>query len=267
MSVLVHKRRGIIVAFTKIKYLSKAAHRDLIDNVENNVDKYKAKDFSNFSSTQEWSKELKTAEIDLTMLHKLDANDDLKSVKILNKALINVTPHIANEMGIWARLSHVECIDYCFKRFEKQFNEAEKKGRKATVTHCKSHFCGMNLDNRVRDNPMSRLWYTHYFAKKIVDDNPDYKFNFDEVLKDITPSETRSSILERRGITKFSSLTASIIHTRLTYQKNNKKLVQWQNRDFLTNISSRGAGLLFDLLSKKEIDKFCNDALVDALKP
>ena len=89
----------------------------------------------------------------------------------------------------------------------------------------------------------------------------------DEVLKDITPSETRGSIFERRGITKFSGLTASIIYTRLTYQRNGKKLSQNQNRAFMTNISRRGAGVIFDLLSPKEIDKYCFDALTDALKP
>ncbi len=112
----------------------------------------------------------------------------------------------------------------------------------------------------------SRLWYTHYLIEKIVIENPQYNLTLDEVLKDISPPETRSQLFERTGTAKFSSLAAGIINARLQHEGSNKnKLEQDQNREFMKNISALGTGLPFDLMDSMEIDDLCDRALKEAL--
>ena len=249
------------MAFEKLKYISPAEQRSLIDDIGKNKPLYLKKDFSTYSSKPEWNLESPTAEIDLDILKQLKGgtNHDYEDAKVLNKALRNMTPFLANESGIWARLSHVECIDCCYARWPNLFD--------AETEYIKTKLLCNNFGRRWRENAISRLWYSYYLADKIVKENPIYNFNFDDVLKDISFPETHEQIFGRGGTAKFSSLLAGIINTRFDFKKQQKaKLGQNRFRKFMTIISRVGAGLPFNLMDKREIDTICSQALNETIK-
>src|SRR4051812_11762923 len=104
-----------------LAYLSQTKLDELRASIAGNTDRYKGTGFSDLTREPGWSIAL-SEEIDLAGLGDLDGSDnrsetDLKNSRIVGRVLAKLTPSLANEERIWARLSHVEGFEYSRSRW------------------------------------------------------------------------------------------------------------------------------------------------------
>src|SRR5271155_2773161 len=107
----------------QLKYLSDKALSQLKGKLADNVAKYRTDGFAEFTDDPGWNIGL-GIEYDDALLDTMDrstpravAQIDLANSRIVGKALINLSPTLANEERIWVRLSHVEAFAYARDRW------------------------------------------------------------------------------------------------------------------------------------------------------
>src|SRR5689334_248939 len=97
----------------ELKYLSDKVLAQLRKDVAANVERYRTSGFEDLSGEPGWDVPLGIdfdpdllAKLDLTQSRNISAID-LANSKIVGEALPNLSPAVANEERIWARLAHV----------------------------------------------------------------------------------------------------------------------------------------------------------------
>lgn len=100
-----------------LKYLSEKKLSELKESIVANRDRYEAGDFLDLEHDNGWAVETSTVQVDHDLLAKLDgtartAAADIDNSLILFQALQGMTPALAREERVWARLTHIECLGY-----------------------------------------------------------------------------------------------------------------------------------------------------------
>ncbi len=108
------------MTISKLKYLSNETISSLRTGVAANLDRYRNGDFDDLMSAGEWALEL-DLNVDLFSLADLDPcgtpDAEIANSRLVWTVLGRLTPALACEEGIWARLTHVECLGFARDRW------------------------------------------------------------------------------------------------------------------------------------------------------
>jgi Family of unknown function (DUF6339) len=226
-----------------MKLLSAAVLEKLAKEIEQNTERYKTGDFKDLSVGTGWEIETKLAEWDPSIASSLDASGtpeaEATNSLIIYSGLRGMTPALAREERLWAKLCHVEFLDYARKRW---LSEEQNIVRDVGL-----HFFANGMRGCRDQNAIGRLWWNGHLAALA---NPG---NVEEGLKQLLArANIRLQIMDRaeaafrqplvRGIfrlleneTWFSSYDPAIAH-------------------FMFEVNKRSGGLIFEALDDSMID-------------
>jgi hypothetical protein len=230
-----------------LKYLSEETIDSLRENVANNIERYRAGDFSDLRLEGEWDVPLKLS-VDLSPLASLsttvnpetEANNSL----LVWTALSELPPALAFEEGIWARLTHVECLSFSRARWLSPTADDD-----ATKNKVLTHFFASSLRRRRDDNSISRLWWNAYIANQIAPNDMNSALSF--LLRS---ADIRSNVIQRSRTGMRTPLITGIVRSIrmdpwVTQHEDNF-------REFMKAVNKGGGGILFEAMPESEIDAF-----------
>jgi len=232
----------------KLKYLSVPCVQRLSSSIEENIGHYRNNGFVDFLSEPGWNLE-KDLEVDLTYLELLDissknADIDAKNSALVWKALHNLTPALATENRVWSRLSHIEAFEYSKARWVNLDKDDD-----SLVKIIQLHFFAPSLTGYRDDHSISRLWWNAYVAKLLRPNN--FESALDLICK---KADIRQALMERsmsfsRRCVGRAILRAMEISPEICSVEDNF-------REFMKSVNLLGGGMLFEMLSDKDIDSF-----------
>ena len=147
-----------------LKYLSEKKLFELKESIVANRDRYEAGDFLDLEHDNGWAAETSTVQVDLDLMGALDgtartAAADIDNSLILYQSLKGMTPALAREERIWARLTHIECLEYSRARWLLG-NVGQELDKQVEL-----HMFANRLIGIQRNNALSRLWWNMHVAK------------------------------------------------------------------------------------------------------
>lgn len=232
----------------KLTHVSESKLEELRTNIARNLERYCGTGFADVTHDPGWAIELDD-NIDLTILHELDGSDnrsesDLRNTKLVDRALGNLSPSLANEERIWVRLSHVEAFTYSRDRWLKSVPSDDAK-----VAAIETHFFA-RTQTRIRDDhAVSRLWWNAFVVKRC------YPADFEKGLELLlSTADVRSNIVERIWLTGRRRLAAGMFRKMDT---DPRVLASERSfREFMKALNFLGGGIVFEAMSDTEVDDF-----------
>jgi len=230
----------------KLKCLSEKTANELYDNILLNTDRYRETGFSDVSTDYGWSVELQVY-VDLDPLKDLEGSPgqefEVKNSLLVWQSLKELTPGLASENRVWARMTHVEGFQYAKERWLDTNSEA------SIVKSVQEHFFADTRTKYRDDNALSRLWWVAYIASLA------YPLEQKTVLELIlSKADIRSNFIERPQISSRPKLAAGILRTML---QDNWVISKEENyRLFMKQVNKLGGGILFEVWNNGEIDEF-----------
>ncbi len=224
------------MATEPMKFLSERKLSELAGNIAANRDRYAAGDFSDLEHDNGWAIETTKVTIDLDVLATLDgsvrtAAADIENSLILYKALKGMTPALAREERIWARLTHIECLGYSRARWLRG-NTGEQLD-----TQVQLHMFAPSLTAIRDDNALSRLWWNFHIASIADPEDPEGALRL--ILK---TADIRSSFVERTGTAARSPLAKAVIRAmrREPWITSSERAF----REFMITLNRDGGGIV-----------------------
>ena len=237
----------------RLCHLSENLSSELLDKVDENIERYLTKGFADLMWAPGWSIEL-TFEYNPEPLNHLDFSDgqeaDLKNSLIVWEVFGKLPPALACENRIWTRLAHVECIDYARARWLDGVPE-EKQG-----DSIRKHFFADTLTKYRDDNAISRLWWNAYIANLIYP--LDYKKALGQIL---ATADFRSSFIERPWVSSRPRLAGAIVNAMIEDPWVTEKEKNY--RDFMKSINREGGGVLFEAMNDNDVRAFIEAICTD----
>ncbi|TDT37718.1 hypothetical protein DES49_2676 [Halospina denitrificans] len=239
-----------------LKYLSEQTLIDLRENIPDNRDRYMAGDFLDLERENGWRIELDSVTVDLDLLSELDGETGGTAAEVANslvvyRALKGMTPALAREERIWARLTHVECLEYSRKRW---LGGNTDEALDASVG---KHFFARTLTETRDDNAIARLWWNARVAEMAAPDSPEAALN--TILK---TADIRSNFVERSRMVMRQPVAKAVL--RIMEEESWLTATERAFRDFMVTLNREGGGILFEVLAEDEVDSFIRDCLSKA---
>lgn len=239
----------------RLKYLSNATVDSLREGISSNLDVYRSGNFNELMAIGEWSIEL-NLDVELAPLAGLDPSGkpeaEIANSRLVWKALSGLTPTLACEEGIWARLTHVECLDFARARWL-----APEMDNDTVAKTVEEHFFAPGLTSRRDDNAISRLWWNSYIAHLAI---PSPGLEALELI--LKKADIRSNIVERSATASRPALTAGIVRIM---QKEQWVTGHEDNfRSFMKALNRLGGGMVFETMAQGDIDNFMAQCAVRA---
>ena len=234
-----------------LKYLSEKKLSELRESIAANRDRYEAGDFLDLEHDNGWAIETGTVQVDHDLLATLDgtartAAADIDNSLILFQALQGMTPALAREERVWARLTHIECLGYSRDRWLSG-NSGEQLDSQVRI-----HMFAPGLTAIRDDNALSRLWWNMHIASIADPDNPEGALRL--ILK---TADIRNNFVERTNTAARRPLARAVVRAmrREPWITSNARAF----REFMIALNRDGGGILFEALTDDEAD-----ALMDA---
>lgn len=267
---------------TKLKYFAESILADLKANVPANLDRYRNSGFDDQSNINGWSMELSTVEVDAEKLAKLDPaggnTAEVSNSMIVFEAISGMTPALATEERVWARLTHFETLDYARKRWPLKVDPKEAGGlfggltgatqktakqRKEVhhqnVSQIEKHYFARGRTGSRDDNAVSRLWWNAFIAWRV--DPQDQEGVLRELLR---TADIRSNLIERPMLSNRASLLRGIIRTMRSHP--DVYGTEATFREFMKTLNLRGSGVLFESLPDQDVERILLKCRGDALQ-
>ncbi|MEO9527234.1 MULTISPECIES: DUF6339 family protein [Pseudomonadota] len=266
----------------KLKYFAESILADLKANVPSNLEHYRGSGFEDQAKLNGWSMELSSVEVDPDNLGKLDpaggSAAEVSNSLIVFRAFSRMTPALATEERIWARLTHFECLEYARKRWplkddpkeadgllgsligaKQKVAEQRRKVQHQNVSQVETHYFARGRTGYRDDNAVSRLWWNAFIAWQV--DTEDQEGVLKELLR---TADIRSNLVERPMLSNRASLLRGIIRTMRSHPDVHGTEAKF--REFMKALNLRGSGVLFETLSDQETDAILLRCRDDALR-
>ncbi|MDN8617301.1 DUF6339 family protein [Variovorax ginsengisoli] len=225
-----------------LKLLSAATVDRLLNEREANLDRYSAGDFSDIERESGWAIETTVARWDSSLAAELDPagapEAEIKNSLLIYRGLEGMTPALARDERIWARLCHVECLQYARKRW---LRGGEKLGDQVRL-----HFFAPGFTGCRDDNAIGRLWWNGHIAALACPD--DIEFGLKRLL---ARANIRLQVIDRADTAFRQPLLSGIVRLLddewfTTYDA--------AVADFMFEVNKRSGGIIFEALKTEEID-------------
>lgn len=244
---------------SKLRFLSQDVMDGLQTDISKNRIRYESGDFLDLQQGNGWAIETASVTVDLDALASLDQSLTSPEVETQNSlkvydALQGMTPALAREGRIWARLSHVEALSYSRARW------LSGKSGDALDKAVSDHFFGSGLTAIRDDHALGRLWWNARVAK-VAAGSGDHESALRLILKS---ADIRSNFVERSRTTSRPKLAQGLIRAMsaeawITAEEENF-------RTFMKVLNRNGGGILFEVLTDEAVDDFMVRTLELAIK-
>lgn len=226
-----------------LKLFSLATVEALAQDLPKNLHLYASGNFGDLSKQSGWTIETSTAQLDESAIPELLAEAtpqaEVKNSLLVYDALQGMTPAMARDERIWARLCHVECFHYARARWLKSSTVHESSVR--------SHFFARGLPGCRDDNAIGRLWWNAHIAR--LASPQDVELGLTRLL---SKANVRLQVIDRADTAFRQPLVAGIV--RILGD-------EWlQSEDdavahFMYEVNKASGGTVFEALDEASIDK------------
>jgi hypothetical protein len=230
-------------------YLSDRILEGLRKEVEANLIRYTETGFTDLADDPGWDVPL-DVEVDHELLATLDPSTpsnvisvDLPNSVIVGTAISGLTTALANEERIWARLAHVEAIEYSRSRW------LSGRDPGSLPSLVRDHFFAPTQTGIRDDHGISRLWWNFQIAKTCMPEDVTGALNL--IMKS---ADIRSNFVERIWMTSRRSIASGVLRAMQT----ETWITSTENhfRGFMKALNRYGSGIVFEALSVSEVDEF-----------
>lgn len=238
---------------TPVLYVGQQVADELLTNLEDNLGRYRDGDFSDLAQSGNWGLEL-SVRADIERLDGLSADtgviSEAANSMLIGSVLQQLTPTLAREERLWIRLSHVECLEYSRKRWLKEGASDESLQKDV-----EKHFFARGITGCRDDHAVSRLWWNHHIAQKIMPDDPERALN-----NILARADIRSNLVERPGLGARPVLARAIV-CLLEDESSGLKAGESLFRSFMKQVNLQGAGVVFEVWNSGQISDFLRRCL------
>jgi hypothetical protein len=239
----------------RLKYLSEHRLLELKSNISANLERYVRGDFRDLAAQNGWAVE-HALTVDLSPLEELDpaagAEVEVTNSLLVWKALHGLSPALATEERIWVRLAHLNCLEFCRKRW------LRAQDQDSLIREIGAHLFAATQTAIRDDNGVSRLWWNAYIARLAMPDDPEKALR--TILK---KADFRSNFVERTRTVSRSALAAGIIRAMLSESWVTESESNF--RSFMKAVNKFGGGLLFEVMESDSVDNFILNCIGHAL--
>jgi hypothetical protein len=226
-----------------LKLLSAGTVERLATDLDKNLDRYISGDFADLAKQTGWAIETALARWDPTIVMKLDAGGtpeaEIKNSLLIYEGLEGMTPALAREERLWARLCHVECLVYARARW--------LNGAGSIANQVRIHFFAPGLPGCRDDNAVGRLWWNGYIAWLASPD--DVELGLRRLL---SRANIRLQIIDRADTAFRQPLISGIV--RLLGSDRWFDTYDAAVADFMLEVNKRSGAIVFEALTDDEVD-------------
>lgn len=226
-----------------LKLLSASVVTELASSITSNVERYRDGDFADLARTNGWEIETSSATYSRSDLANLEAGagpeTEVKNSLTVYNALHSMTPALAREERLWARLCHVECLEFARQRWLK----AQPKIESAI----KKHFFAPSLPGSRDDNAIGRLWWNGYVAS--IASPGDIERGLRTLL---SRANIRLQIFDRADTAFRKPLIqgiARLLRLEPWFESRDSAI-----NDFMYEVNKQSGGLVFEAMSSSDVD-------------
>lgn len=233
---------------TKLALFRTQTVHQLYKDVEKNLPIYRNGDFNSLlvdsSLFLESECELDDTEIKKISCTKENDNEVQCCLGILN-GLKGVTAYLARDERLWARLCHIELLDYARARWTIPTDDIK------AASYIRTHFFAKGARGIERDNAASRLWWMATICNKVQG------LPLEQSLTAfLHQSDVRANIVERPTTSQNAALLSSVINKLHESFNGDKTLYEREKfRSVMKNLNLEGGVRLLEVLGDKELNK------------
>jgi hypothetical protein len=235
--------RTKIVMAEPLKFLSAGIVEQLASGIDQNLERYRSGDFVDLAQGAGWAIETKFAKWDPSIVQQLDpagsTDAEISNSLLIFNGLEGMTPALAREERLWARLCHVECLEYARARWLKG---AIDLPRQVTL-----HFFAPSLTGSRDDNAIGRLWWNGYVASIASPENIELGLR-----RLLARANIRLQIIDRADTAFRQPLIQGIF--RLLGRDMWFDTYDAAVADFMFEVNKRSGGIVFEALDVAAID-------------
>ena len=231
----------------KIFYISDKVNNQLQSDIVENLSSYEGDGFAERAEDLSWQIPLNDGrQYDLSALEDLSAGEgslsEIENSLKVWRAMSNLSPMLASEPRIWARLSHVECFEYTRDRWVKS-NEKQEKKQKSIA----KHFFASGRTGYRDDHAIGRLWWNAYIANLMRP--TDQKRALELILK---TADIRSNLVERPLSFRRINLGKAILRLMERNPDTTKKEKSF--RELMKSVNKFSGGVVWETLVETDCD-------------
>lgn len=232
-----------------LKYLSEAKLAELKASISSNYKRYTETNFVDLLADNGWSIEL-GLKVDLDQLRGLDPNPgaefEIRNSMLVWRTFRGLTPALAMEERIWARLAHIECLEFSRNRWLKLSD------KDSIIAAIGTHFFSGTQTAVRDDHAVARLWWNAYVAHLAMPE--DHELALKTML---SKADIRSNLVERTRTISRPPLAAGIVRA----MNSDGRITRTEDsfRSFMKTLNKLGGGELFEVMQGSEVDAFIRD--------
>jgi hypothetical protein len=236
---------------TKLGLFRTQTVHQLYKDVEKNLAVYRGGDFNSLlvdsSLFLESECELDDAEIKKISCTKENDNEVQSCLGIL-QGLKGVTAYLARDERLWARLCHIELLEYARERWPIPVDDVK------AAAHIRTHFFAKGARGIERDNAASRLWWMATICSKVQG------VSLEEALTAfLYQSDVRASIVERPTTSQNPGLLSAVVNKLHTSYQGDRSFYKRETfRAAMKKLNLEGGVRLLEVLDEEELNKVVN---------
>ena len=204
-----------------IRFLKSKAVANLIENIDQNIDRYHSGDFSDYGLDEsEYSFEslgiVNVQQLTTLLVPTNLDNFEAENSEIVFGAFKDITRYQAADPRMWAYYCHMYALPYARARYPKRFSKEVSKD--IFVQAVNAHFIsGSQNRNLLRNNLLARLWWN----SRVVND-VDQKNAPDLLRVLLINTDHRAAFVERPTQFSTNAFQAALLYSMKKFKENSK---------------------------------------------
>ena len=228
-----------------IELLKEEALNELLDNINNNLEKYRNGDFNDAIDDHSFHR-FSELNIDKDLLSKIQGGQesDVDNCLLMFNAIEDLSPSLARDKRLWSYLTHTHLFDYTKERWPIPDEDED------AINWIKHHFFITNSRDFERDNAASRLWWSTFICKRVK--NIDTKKALNALFFRMDP---RSQVLDRTTTALSTHLFEAILEKMIDSYEGDQEFLTGRhshNRPFMREVNTLGGFNLLNALSLEQ---------------
>lgn len=226
-----------------VKLLSQPVLDRLANEIGENIERYRTGDFSDLATENGWAIESRLASWDPSIAAMLDPSGT-PDAEVHNSLLVwnsftGMTPALAREERLWARLCHVELLEFARARW--------LDGNDKDPNMVRIHLFANGLTGCRDDNAIGRLWWNAHVAAHASPDDVE-----EGLRRLLARANYRMQIIERANTGFREPLVRGIVRMLA--------IEPWLNIDdeaivdFMVEVNKRSGSIVFEALDEAVVD-------------
>lgn len=227
-----------------LKFLSQSVLDQLVSTVPENLERYRSGNFDDLAVENGWAIDTTFAKWNPEIVGKLDpaveAEAEINNSLAIYNNFKGMTPALAREERLWARLCHVEFLEFARARWLRNSERLQRD--------VENHFFGSTLAGCRDDNAIGRLWWNGYVASLAYPDDLERGLR---LL--LSRANIRLQVIDRAD-TAFRTPLLRAVMRRLEADhwlgENDTAIA-----DFMYEVNKRSGGKVFEAMDEAALDE------------